>query len=196
MARLFGEKLVLREFRKEDLPHIREWATDDEVVRFLSDIFLYPHSLNQTEGFLNYVLEGKSDVEKMFVVAQKDTLDYIGQVGLHHIDWKNRIAVVGIVIGKKDLFGKGIGSEAMELLQYFAFNKLNLNKLELSVHDFNERGIKCYKKCGFVEEGRLRQKYFYNGRYIDSISMGILKEEYDKGQSNIREIIFQSNKAK
>lgn len=192
MARLSGEKLVLRELTKEDLPHIREWVNDCEIVRFLSDIFLYPQTLKQTENFLDVMLEGKLESDKIFVIADIDSLEFIGEVGLHKIDWKNRIAEAGIVIGKKDYLGKGIGTEAIELLQYFAFYKLNLNKLELAVHDFNERAINCYKKCGFIEEGRLRNKHYFDGKYSDSILMGILKEEYEARDSKTRDYILQN----
>lgn len=193
MARLNGERLVLREVFKEDLPHIREWVNNSQITRYLSDIFLYPHAINDTEGYINFALEHVDETKREFIVAFKDSLDYIGQVSLTNIDWKNRVAGIGIVIGKKDCLGKGIGTEAIELLQYFAFYKLNLNKLELSVHDFNERAIKCYKKCGFVEEGRLRQKNYYDGEYCDSILMGNLKEEYEARDSKIRALIMQNN---
>ena len=193
MPRLIGEKLVLREYTKEDLPHMREWVNDWEVTRLLSDVFLYPHTMNQTEAFLNLMLENKDETRSMFVLASKDSLEYIGQVSLFKIDWKNRIAELGIVISKKDCQGKGLGKEAIELLQYFAFNKLNLNKLELSVHDFNERAIKCYKKCGFAQEGRLRKKFYFDGKYSDSILMGILKDEYEARESKTRDFIFKRN---
>lgn len=194
MPRLIGDNLVLREVFKEDLSCMREWVNDWGTVRYLSDIFLYPHTLKQTEDFLNVVLEGKSELDKQFVIAKKHTLEYIGQIGLHKIDWKNRVAELGIVIGDKENIGKGIGTEAIELLQYFAFCKMNLNKLELAVHDFNKRAYKCYEKCGFVEEGRLRQKHYFDGKYSDSILMGILKEEYEARESKIRDYILQNNR--
>ncbi|SNT03092.1 Protein N-acetyltransferase, RimJ/RimL family [Anaerovirgula multivorans] len=177
MPRIIGKNLMLREFQKEDLPHIREWVNDPDIANNLSDIFMYPHTLNETETFLNGILEGKFSDEKHFIIAEKVSGDYIGQMGLLKIDWKNRTAEVGIVIGKKDLLGKGIGTEAMRLLQQFAFERMNLNRLELTVHDFNARAIKCYEKSGFTLEGRLRQKYYFNGKYTDIIIMSILKEE-------------------
>lgn len=190
MARLKGENLVLKEFSKEDIPNIREWVNDYEVTKFLSDIFLYPHTLTETESFVNYVLEGKDNSHKEFIIAKKDSLDYVGQVNLFNIDWKNRSAEMGIVIGKKDSLGKGIGREAIELLQYFVFNKLNFNRLELKVLDFNERAINCYKKCGFVEDGRLRKRFYVDGKYTDYVIMSILKEEYDNRDCKTREFIF------
>ncbi|MGM1048126.1 MAG: GNAT family N-acetyltransferase [Bacillota bacterium] len=86
---------------------------------------------------------------------------------------------MGIVIGNPKLQNKGYGSEAIQLLQKFVFLQLNLNRLQLEVHVYNDKAIKCYIKCGFKEEGRLRQKHFSNGQYSDVIYMGILREEFE-----------------
>ncbi len=86
---------------------------------------------------------------KGFVIAHKDTEEYIGQLDLIKIDWPNRVGTIGIVIGTKENLSKGYGTEAIKLLQDFVFNKLNLNKLELDVRSFNERAIACYKKMWF-----------------------------------------------
>ncbi len=177
MGILIGDRIILREYRKEDLHYIRKWVNDENIIQYLSDVFLYPHTLNETENFLNAILEGTSNI-KGFIIAHKDTEEYIGQIDLVKIDWINRIGTLGIVIGNQEKLGKGYGAEAMKLLQDFAFNRLNLHKLELKVADYNERAIRCYKKCGFKEEGRIRENYFINGKYTDTLCMGILKREY------------------
>ena len=181
MPRLFGERIMLREYKKEDLQYMRMWVNDPEVTENLSDIFLYPHTLNATESFLNMMLEGKSS-EKGFVIANKDTEEYIGQIDLMSIDWKNRVASLGIIIGSEENRSRGYGAEAIRVLQEFVFESLNLNRLELMLHDYNQRGYKCYLKCGFREEGRKRQDYYINGRYTDTIYMGILRAEYQENK--------------
>lgn len=185
MPRIFGEKIMLREYKKEDLVCMRKWINDPEIVDNLSDVFLHAVSVNETESFLNMVLEGKSTNQKYFVIADKETEEYIGQIDLIKIDWKNRVAEMGIVIGSKELQGKGIGTAAIKLLQYFVFEQLNLHRLQLVLREYNEQGYHCYLKCGFVEEGRLRKTFFRNGCYTDNIYMGILQEEYYKGKSCI-----------
>jgi RimJ/RimL family protein N-acetyltransferase len=177
MARIYGGRIMLREYQKEDLEYIRQWVNEPDVVNNLSDIFLYPHSLNQTENFLNSRLNDSG--EKGFVIADHKTGSYIGQIDLIQMDWKNRCATLGIVIGAAEKRGRGYGTEAILLLEDFAFNRLNLNKLELTLHDYNTRAYRCYLKCGFKEEGRLREKFFINGHYTDMIEMGILKHEYE-----------------
>lgn len=177
MARLFGTRIMLREYRKDDLPWIRQWVNNPDIVSTLSDIFLYPHALESTEAFLNAVMDGTSD-SRGFVIADLATEAYIGQLNLDSIDWKNRVGRIGIVIGDPEHLGLGYGTEAMRLLIRFAFREMNLNRLELDVYDFNDRAYRCYLNCGFKEEGRLRERQYKNGRYVDVIQMGLLKSEW------------------
>ncbi|MBP1994445.1 GNAT family N-acetyltransferase [Paenibacillus eucommiae] len=185
MPHLVGERIILREYRKEDLDSMRFWANDPVITSQLSDVFLYPHTRNSTEAYLNGILEGKSD-QKGFVIANKETEAYIGQIDLFYIDWKNRSTEMGMVIGNPELQNKGYGTEAVLLLQKFVFQQLNLNRIQLEVYDYNANAIKCYLKCGFKEEGRLRQRHFANGRYSDVIMMGILRDDYEAIFSAVR----------
>ncbi|WP_123040581.1 GNAT family N-acetyltransferase [Cohnella candidum] len=177
MPRLYGSKIMLREYRIDDLEPMRRWVNDADIVCHLSDIFLYPHPLQASEQFLEEMLEGTSD-SRGFVIADPETEAYIGQVNLDRIDWKNRVGSIGIVIGSPENLGKGYGTEALQMLVRFAFLELNLNRLELEVYDFNERACRSYRSCGFREEGRLREKQFKNGRYVDVIVMGLLRSEW------------------
>ncbi|MBP2644835.1 MAG: family N-acetyltransferase [Firmicutes bacterium] len=186
MPRIIGDTIMLREYSQDDLLPMRDWVNDPEITDHLSDIFLHPQTWNDTEKFLQMVIEGKLETRFHFVIANKETSAYLGQIDLLFVDWKSRCTEMGIVIGKKDLLSKGIGTEAIKLLQYFVFDKLNLNRLQLTVHSNNPRAIKCYSKCGLIEEGRLRQKIYNNGEYSDLIYMGILREDYDMLTSNFK----------
>ncbi|MDQ7096614.1 GNAT family protein [Desulfosporosinus sp. PR] len=179
MPRILGERIILREYRKEDIEHMRKWVNDPEVVDFLSDIFLFPHTINITEDFVNSVLKGEHKDSCNLIIAKKDTEEYLGQIDLIYIDWKNRAGEIGIVLGAAENRGKGYGTEAIKLLQRYVFNRLNLNRLEIKVRDFNIRALRCYIKCGFKEEGRLRQNFFVNGNYTDTIVLSLLKSEYE-----------------
>lgn len=177
MARIYGERIMLREYQKEDFAGIRKWVNDPEVTEHLSDIFLFPHTAGETEKFLNGILDGSSPI-KGFVIADRRTEAYLGQIDLVKIDWKNRVGTLGIVIGAPENRGRGIGTEAIGLMLEFAFQRLNLHRIELEARDYNTRALRCYRKCGFQEEGRARQNSFIRGRYTDTVRLGILKEEY------------------
>lgn len=63
LARIIGERIILREYQKEDLPYIRTWVNDPEITDYLSNVFLYPHTVDGTEKFLNAMLEGNTDMK-------------------------------------------------------------------------------------------------------------------------------------
>lgn len=178
MPRLYGERIMLREYKKDDLTYIRKWVNDPKTTENLSGLFVFPHTMNATEKFLNERLEDNSADYKGFIIAHIETEEYIGQIDLFDIDWVNRAATLGIIIGDDEDRGRGYGSEAIMLLEEFVFNRMNLNRLELGLREYNTNGYKCYLKCGFKEEGRKRQDFFIDGRYTDSIIMSILKSEY------------------
>ena len=82
------------------------------------------------------------------------------------------------MIGDKNYWGKGYGYDALKTLIDFIFNECNMEKVKLSVYEFNTRAVACYKKLGFKEEGRLKKELYREGKYGDVILMAVFKEEY------------------
>ena len=80
--------------------------------------------------------------------------------------------------GGDTIWGKGYGTEATRTILSFAFNELNLHRVELEVYDFNARAIRTYEKAGFRHEGTRRKALFRDGSYHDVHVMGILREEF------------------
>ena len=176
MGRMIGERVTLREFRPEDISGIRSWATDPEVTRFLSSRFMTPQTWEQSESYLRGVLHGDAGGVNL-VIAEKESLKYMGQCNLLMIDHQAHKATLAIVM-PREYQNQGFGREAIELLLGFAFREMNLNRVTLNVIEDNERAIALYKRCGFVVEGRLRQDQYQHGRYKDLLTMGILKSEF------------------
>jgi RimJ/RimL family protein N-acetyltransferase len=137
---------------------------------------IFPLSRVTKEGFLDASARGGGS-DHIWAI---ETLarDYIGEITLTKIDRINRSAQVGIVIGSKPHWNKGFGTDAMRVVLRFAFDNMNLHRVWLNVYDFNVRGIKSYEKCGFTREGVQRELRFLDGRYHDSVLMGILEGEY------------------
>ncbi len=177
---IYGDRVVLREFRREDAGPIHRWVGDEEITKHLG-FLVFPQSLEETIAFVERQLTKKgAPNEGIFVIALRNdpNLEYIGAVGLHGISWRDRHAELGIVIGREDLLGKGLGTEAIRLALDFAFGFLNMHKVNLRVFEYNERGRRCYRRCGFIEEGRIREQRFYANRYWDEIIMGITCDEF------------------
>ncbi len=174
-----GKKTRIRALEKTDLDEIMKWVNDYQVTRSLVS-FAYPASRAKEEKWLEKMIE-PDDKNRVFAIETKKG-KYLGNIGFHNIDWKNRNAEVGIVIGKKRYWNKGYGTDAMMTILDFAFNRMNLHKVYLEVFDVNARGIKSYLKCGFKKEGHLREMFYNEGKYYDTVMMGILKREFEKNK--------------
>lgn len=132
---------------------------DDEIIN-MTETKLYPEKL-PTE----FTFEIKSE-EKV-----------IGEFQLKSIRWFNRKAELSIFIFE-EYREKGFAVKTLRLAINFAFNRLNLHRLEAEVIDFNDSAKKLIEKFGFKEEGRLREAKYSSGKYYDIIRYGLLSSEY------------------
>jgi len=170
-----GDRVRLRAIEREDIPRFLRWLNDPEVIHFLT-IYI-PMSRDEEERWFEQQLQDRS---KKILAIETETGEHIGNVGLEDVDWKNRLATLGIVIGEKKFWGKGYGTAAIRALLRFAFEEMNLNRVHLTVFDYNERARRCYRRCGFIEEGVARQAHFSRGQYHDLVWMSILREEWER----------------
>ena len=162
-----------------DLDAVTKWINDEEVTQFLgSGMLSYPVSSIAERKFIEKFGLSESANEKTFAIETLADRRFIGALGLHGIDWINRHSALGIMIGDKQYWGRGYGTDAMQVLMRLAFDKLNLHRLWLHVYDFNARAIASYERCGFRREGVLREQRFFGRKYHDTIVMGILEAEY------------------
>jgi diamine N-acetyltransferase len=177
---MIGEKVRLRPIERDDLPRFVEWFTDPEVRRHL--LVYLPFSLAQEERWFED-LQGRLERQEMLVLAIETTEGvHIGNLGLHAIDWKNRNAELGILIGEKAYWNQGYGTDAIRTLLGLAFREMNLHRIFLRVDADNARGIRCYEKVGFQQDGTLRDAVFKEGRYLDQYVMSILRAEFETGE--------------
>lgn len=102
----------------------------------------------------------------------------IGELGLDVVNWPGRDAFVGLGIGETEYWNKGYGTDVMNILLRFAFLEVNLQRVTLSVFEYNPRAIRSYEKAGFRHEGRVRKVLNKEGKLWDVLLMGILREEW------------------
>jgi RimJ/RimL family protein N-acetyltransferase len=174
---LVGPTVYLRPLEPQDARAVTPWFNDAEVTRFM--LRYRPMSVAEEEASLRRLADNPGDVHLGIALRESDRL--VGATGLHQVDVRNRHAAFGIVIGEKDFWGKGLGSEATRLMVRYAFGTLNLNRVWLEVYEYNPRAVRVYEKVGFRVQGRLRQDTFHDGRYWDTLVMGVLREEWRDG---------------
>ena len=155
-----------------------KWNRDSEYKRLLDTDPPRLHSAKATKDWLEKHFEEDQTSTYWFAVRALEGDRLLGDVELSVVDWGSRDAFVGIGIGEREFWGRGYGTDAMELILCYAFTELNLQRVSLTVFEFNQRAVRSYEKVGFRVEGRQRQGMQREGRRWDILFMGILHEEW------------------
>jgi len=177
---LVAGRVRLRPLAPSDAADHARWRNDPEVVYWA------------TAGSPNFGPLSPIAVERWFSeklptldpkvdgVLAIELLDgrHIGMVDYRDVDTIVRSATVGITVGEKDLWGHGLGTEALGLLLAHLFERLNLRRIQLDTWSGNERAIRAFTRLGFQEEGRLREAVYGPGRYYDSVVMKLLRRDW------------------
>jgi RimJ/RimL family protein N-acetyltransferase len=171
---LKGKRVLLRPMRQEDVARQHAFNQDLDLYGLDSD---QPHvsPLERAQAFYASRSQPSTDSAPFAIEADEK---YIGYCGLMKLDNRHGIAEFGIMIGDRDYWGQGYGREVVRLLLSYAFHHLGVRRIELTTHARNERAIRCYLACGFVEEGRPRKVLWIEGEYVDLVNMGLLREEW------------------
>jgi len=176
---IFGSHIRLRAIEKRDLPDFIRWINDPQVRENLKHY--HPISMGQEENWYADVLNRPADTHPLSIEIEQDG-DWvlIGNVGFMRINHHDRSAEIGIMIGEKQYWNKGHGTQAMRLMLDHGFKDHNFHRIYLHVYASNPRAIRCYEKAGYQIEGRLRQARYLSGTYQDVVVMGILKHEWQQ----------------
>ena len=178
---IVGEAIYLRGLERADLEGAYfDWLNDREVTKFLA-FGRFPNTKEAMEEYYNNT--ALSNNNAMFAVADKKTDKHIGNIKLGPMNWIARTAPLGIMIGDRQFWGKGYGTEAIRLILDYAFNTLNLHKVIAGVVAVNQASKRAFEKAGFTIEGHARSQFYLNGEYSDSLYLGITREDFlEKGK--------------
>ncbi len=167
-------KLInLNEVSPDLVSELRNWRNSSEVARY----FILDNISEEThKGWIENKIKKGSDVA--FIIFLDEVA--AGCVYLRNIDQKNKTAELGIFLKPGISRGKGLGTFAINKILQYSFEELGLEKVYLEVLDFNLNAIALYEKLNFKIEGKLRQHIVKDGKRIDLILMGLLKENWIK----------------
>ena len=145
---IIGSKVILREKKLADARDDYTWQTDSELAQLDAAPLLvtsFPQYLSDYAGELRY----SSSRRYRFAV---DTLNgkHIGNCSYYNIDKTKGKAELGIMIGNRDYWDKGYGTDAVNTLVSYIFRQTKLKRIYLKTLDSNSRAQKCFKKCGFT----------------------------------------------
>ena len=154
-----------------------QWNRDSEYMRLMDTDPPRLHSTKAIKEWIEKDLEKRTDMS-WFAIRTLEDDRLLGDITLSVINWGSREAFAGIGIGVREFWGKGYGTDAMQLLLRYGFTELNLRRISLTVFEFNQRAMRSYEKAGFRLEGRQRQFMRREDRRWDIFYMGILREEW------------------
>jgi len=167
-------KATVRPLEMNDLDEIMKWVNDPEVIGKFTN-FKRPMTREQEARYLEQIIASEKD--QLFAV-ETESGEYLGNTGLHEIDYKARSGRLAIILGNKKYWGRGYAQSAVEGLLEQAFEKYRMNKVWAIVMEQNTKMQHILEKCGFKKEGLLRDEYFSQGRYHNMVRMSILEKEY------------------
>ena len=166
-----GRKIYLKTLtEKNATKEYCSWLNDPKVNKYLETRKATIPELKK------YIREKNKNPNCLFLgIFFKKNNKHIGNIKLEPIDFKNHQATLGILIGDKNYWGKGMGKEATKLLVNYAFRKLNLKEINLGVISENERAIEVFKKVGFKIDRREKRAVRHDETLFDRIIMSIKK---------------------
>jgi len=167
--------LALRPIEKTDLETIQFWRNNKSVLPFVREYRLMTKS-HVESWYSNMIL---SDKHEMFII--QDDGHPVGICGLTYINWQNRHADLHFAIYDEFSWIDDVyAPRSYEMISEYAFQYLNLNKIYVEIYENDEKKLNFFKECRFTEDARLRQHYYNNGKYHDSIIMSLLKSEWSE----------------
>ena len=173
---LVGPRVVLRALVESDATGVYpSWFNDEEVCRGNSH-HVFPFS---QEEALEYI-RASARSRELLVLAVTLRADgcHIGNIALERMKPVDGSAEFAIVIGDRSAWAKGYATEAARLICQHGFRALNLHRIGCGTFDDNEPMKRLAARLGMREEGRRREAAYKDGRYVDVVEYGVLKDEF------------------
>lgn len=171
------ERCVLRRIVPDDYQMMYEnWARYEEVCRYfpfnpIEDIDVYK------EKVYRWVSNYESDIYFHWVIEWKETSELIGTINLGSVEESCLMADTSYMLSPK-YWGQGIMTEVLQAVLNYAFNEIELNRVQADVFDGNIASEHVLTKCGMQLEGIARQKYYKNGKFIDTAQYAIIRSDF------------------
>lgn len=174
---ILGKKVLLRAIEESDLELLHKWGNDPQTQAAMGNIH-FPTSKLFHKNWLMRLEE--ENLNKRFSI-DTDDLGLIGITSITNIDWRNNHAWHGVMLGDKNIRGKGYGYDAVMATMRYAFDELHLERLDGQMIEYNTGSVKFYcDKLGWKREGINRNWYFTQGRYWDRIIVGVTRQDYQE----------------
>lgn len=183
---LKGDKVILKPMRREYLERYYEFLNEVDLQLLSSEDPPMPMEYERlVKQFEEHLARPQGEVLWFAIEVQGGK--FVGQALLHRIDHAARTAELGITIGDRDYTNRKYGRDAVGMLVKYAFRLLNLRKIYLTTNGTNVRAQKAFARAGFVEEGRLKDHIWLDGKYDDLVYMSIFRDDSSPAAGDVEE---------
>jgi RimJ/RimL family protein N-acetyltransferase len=174
-----GRLVRLRARAPSDAERVERWLSDPEIARNMGE--RYGVSLSSTQRRVEAATSKFMTFSRVALSIDTKEGQHIGGCSLFNTSPEDHSAWLGIMIGERAYWSKGYGGDALLTLCRFGYEEMGLNRVALEVWGFNEHAMRCYRRCGFVGEARLREDLYRDGAYHDTVVMSMLRDEFFAG---------------
>lgn len=189
-ASIYGKpnrKMIkLEYFTREDFTQLIEWVDSEFLMtNWAGSLFRFPLTNESLDWYIRDTnINGHSDAF-IYKAIETESGKTVGHISLGGISDKNRAGRISrVLVGSVSERGKGVCTGMIKAVLKIGFEHMGLHRISLGVYDFNTSAISCYSKCGFVQEGIMRDVLRYDeDKYWSLIEMSILEDEWRKWQS-------------
>lgn len=174
---MLGRLVELRSWEKSDIPAYAGWLRNPRVSA-LTHMVRRPISLRELEEEFKPYFLGEGAVHCAVVNRKNGQL--VGKIHWEECLKGPGVYEVGVIVGEPELWRHGYGAEACYLGARVLFKELNAHKVMYQAAEYNRTIIDFGKDLGFKEEGRIRDRFYVDGRYVDGLWLGLLEAEFDE----------------
>lgn len=153
-----------------------EWLNDKDVCRENRHGSVH-NTIEMTRAYVSSV--DTSDTIAAFAIMTKKENKHIGNISLGNISWQANSGEISIIIGDKNFWGKGIGTQAYKLVIGYAFDMLDLHRLYSGMALGNKGMIKVAENSGMLREGVFKDAFFKDGEYQDVVQYAIINPKHE-----------------
>jgi ribosomal-protein-alanine N-acetyltransferase len=181
-AFLVGKKTYLRPVELSDTRLIQEWHNDPRI-RTLTRLGELPVTYVKEDNDIRISKDSQEEI--YLIIMEKSTDKSIGFVRLNFIDSVSRNMWLRFVVGDPNVWGKNLARDALIHVLKWLFSEQNIHRVTLESYAINTRAIKFFQKLGFKQEGTIREAIYFDGKYYDIVSLGILTGEFKINDNDI-----------
>ena len=179
--RVTGKKVYLRPLTVEDATRrYCSWMNDPDVIRYTESRY----SRKTVAGLKRYIVNANRGTSNFFfAIIDKRTDRHVGNIKIESAVnpfWDHLVAEIGLIIGEKNCWGMGFGTEAIRLMTRFCFNVLKVRKITAQCYSINVGSAKAFRAAGYVQECLRRANARYNGKQIDLLLFGAINPRFKR----------------